>query len=178
LLLLNPDRAWATAELIERLDATPATAHRELHRALASGLIVREGVGQTYLYRAASDSPLFAPMRDLLEKTVGVEMQISRALQSVPGIEAAFIHGSFADNNGIRPRSDVDLLVLGEVDPHALRRQLRQIERGIGRTIDVTLYSPKEFDALFRSGNSFARGIVRGPTKPLVGTLDDLPSVA
>jgi predicted nucleotidyltransferase len=148
--------------------------HRELHRGLSAGLLVREPVGRTYLYRAATDSPLYEPLRLLLERTVGVEAELRQALESVPGVEAAFIHGSFAKQTKIKPTSDVDLLVLGDADPHALRRRIRKVEARVGREIDLLAYRPDEFAALAESGNSLVRGIIRGPVTPVVGSPEAL----
>jgi len=173
LMFLGPDRTWTTPELATRLDATPVTTHRELRRALDSGLLVREAIGRTYLYRAATDSPLYEPLRLLLERTVGIEVELRRALEDVPGVEAAFIHGSFA-NRKIKPTSDIDVIVLGNADPHALRRRIRQVESQLGREIDVLGYSRAEFASLAESGNSLIRGIIRGPVTPLIGSSDAL----
>jgi predicted nucleotidyltransferase len=174
LLLLSSQDTWSAPQLTQALAANPVAIHRELHRALASGLLLREPIGKTYVYRAATDSPLYEPLRLLLERTVGVEAELKRALEDVPGLEAAFIHGSFATKKKLRPTSDVDLLVLGNVDPHALRRRVRQIEGRLGREIDVMAYTPEEFAALAADGNSLVRGIIRGPVTPLVGTREAL----
>ena len=174
LLLLSPQETWTAPQLAKALAANSVAIHRELHRALASGLLVREPIGKTYVYRAATESPLYEPLRLLLERTVGVEAELKRALEDVPGLEAAFIHGSFAGKTKLRPTSDVDLLVLGEVDPHALRRRVRKIEGRLGREIDIMAYTPEEFAALAASGNSLVRGIIRGPVTPLVGTPEAL----
>jgi predicted nucleotidyltransferase len=77
----------------------------------------------------------------------------------------------------LRPTSDVDLLVLGEPDPHALRRRLRSVESVIGREIDLLAYSQAEFESLVRQGNSLANGIVRGPTEAVIGSLDQLQAM-
>jgi predicted nucleotidyltransferase len=173
-LLLSSSRdAWTAPQLAQALTANPVAIHRELHRALASGLLAREPIGKTYVYRAATDSPLYEPLRLLLERTVGVEAELKRVLEDVPGLEAAFIHGSFAEKK-LRPTSDVDLLVLGNVDSHALRRRVREIEGRVGREIDVMAYTPEEFAALAADGNSLVRGIIRGPVTPLVGTREAL----
>jgi predicted nucleotidyltransferase len=174
LLLLNPEETWTAAELARRLEATPVSIHRELHRGLSAGLLVREAVGRTYLYRAATESPLYEPLRLLLERTVGVEAELRRALERMRGVEAAFIHGSFASQTTMKPTSDVDLLVLGDADPHALRRTVRRVEARVGREIDVLAYRPDEFAALAESGNSLVRGIIRGPVTPLVGSAEAL----
>jgi predicted nucleotidyltransferase len=174
LVLLNPDERWTAPELTKRLGATSVSVHRELHRALAASVLLREPIGRTYIYRAATDSPLYEPLRLLLERTVGVEAELRRVLEDVPGVEAAFIHGSFAKKTKVRPRSDVDVLVLGRADPRALRRRIRPLEDRLGREIDVMAYEPEEFAALAQSGNSLVRGIIRGPVTPLVGSPEAL----
>jgi predicted nucleotidyltransferase len=174
LLLLNEQRGWTARELTDRLNATPVAVHRELHRALRGGLVTREAIGRTYVYRAATESPLYEPLRQLLERTVGVEVELGRALASVAGVAAAFIHGSYAKGTKVRPTSDVDLLVLGNVNLHDLRSQLRQVEARVGREIDVLAYEPSEFADLARGGNSLARGILRGPVIPVIGTVEQL----
>lgn len=174
LLLLNPQETWTASELTKRLEATSISVHRELHRGLSAGLLVRDAVGRTYLYKAATDSPLYEPLRLLLERTVGVEPELRRALEGVRGVEAAFIHGSFAKQTKIKPTSDVDLLVLGDADPHALRRAVRRVEARVGREIDVMAYRPDEFAMLAKGGNSLVRGIIRGPVTPLVGSAEAL----
>ena len=174
LMFLGPDRTWTTPELAKRLDATPVTTHRELRRAIDSGVLVREAIGRTYLYRPATSSPLYEPLRLLLERTVGVEAELRRALEDVAGVEAAFIHGSFASGTKVRPTSDIDVIVLGNADPHALRRRLRQVESRLGREVDVLAYSRDEFASLAESGNSLVRGIVRGPVTTLIGSPDAL----
>ena len=175
LILLNPERSWTTPELVDRLQTTSVTVHRELHRALNDGLLTREPIGRTFLYRAATDSPLYEPLVSLLERTVGLESELRETLATTPGVEAAFIHGSFAQGAGTNPLSDVDVLVIGSPDPHALRRRIREVERRAGREIDLTAYESGEFAALVEGGNSFARRVAHGPVKPLVGTLADLP---
>ena len=170
IVLLNPDRTWRARELATRLEAPAVSVHRELQRGLRAGLLVREGVGRTYLYRAAMDSPLFEPLQLLLERTVGIESELREALREVDGVQAAFVHGSFARGAMVRPISDVDLLVLGDVDYHALRRRIRPIERRVGREIDVLAYEPAEFAALARGGNALAKSVLGGPLTAIVGS--------
>jgi predicted transcriptional regulator len=178
ILLLNADRTWTSADLAVRLEATSVSVHRELQRALRAGLLSREAVGRTYLYRAATDSPLFEPLRLLLERTVGIEADLRKALREVPGLEAAFVHGSFAKSAGIRPVSDVDVLVLGDIDYSALRKRIRPIERRAGREIDLLAYGREEFASLARSGNALAKSVLDGPLTTLVGSPEILEDLA
>jgi predicted nucleotidyltransferase len=174
LVLLQPDRLWTAPALQEQLGATAASVHRELQRALSAGIVVRESVGRTYQYRAEPGSPLFEPLQELLDRTVGVETELRRALEGLPGVEAAVIHGSYARAQRVRPQSDIDVLVLGHPDFRALRARVRKVERQAGREIDALVYSADEFRDMLKRGNSFAKGVVRGPTKPLTGDLHAL----
>lgn len=178
LVLTNPDRTWRAPEIAERLGTSVVNVQRELKRAVEEGLLTRESVGRTFLYRAATDSPLYDALRTLLERTVGVESELRQALTGVPGVQAAFLHGSYAQATRISPTSDIDVLVLGSPDPHELRRRLRDVEQRVGREIDMLAYTPDEFAALARAGNSFANQILKGPVQPLVGSLEDLPKAA
>jgi|SRR5579872_1095649 len=174
LLLLNPESTWTVADIAAAVDAPSVSVHRELQRGLRGGLLTREAVGRAHVYRAATSSPLYEPLRDLLERTVGVEAELRSALETVRGVESGFIHGSFAAKDHLNARSDIDLLVLGHMDPRQLRRAVRLVERRVGREIDVVSYTPEEFADLRRSGNSFARKVAQGPVIAIVGEPEQL----
>jgi predicted nucleotidyltransferase len=168
-LLTETDRDWTTAELSASLEASPASLHRELHRLLAAGLVERRAVGRTQLYRGASESPLYEPLRDLIARTVGVEGELRRTLDDFPGIELALIHGSWA-GGGLRPTSDVDVLIVGDVPYRELRTALHRLGQRLGRRIDLVVFGVDEFGRRLEEGNSFVRGALAGPNIPLVGT--------
>ena len=171
LLLSDPGKGWTSRELREHLRVPSASVHRELHRLIDAGLVEREAIGRTFQYRAAPDSPLYEPLRQLIELTVGVEAELREELRSFPGVEAAVIHGSWVEQR-VSPTSDVDVLVIGDLDYAALRSRIREIERRVGRQIDLLAYRPDEFRDLVGSGSGIAKGILAGPTKSLVGDLD------
>jgi predicted nucleotidyltransferase len=172
LLVLNPNREWTARELQERTMAPPASVHRELHRALDAGLVVREAVGHTHRYSAARSSPLFEPLSLLLARTVGLEHRLRAALSQIDGVEAAVLHGSWATGR-VGPTSDLDLLVVGEVEPVTILRAVRPIERETARSIDFTVFRPHELRAKLAAGNGFLRSVFAGPHEFLVGHLDE-----
>jgi predicted nucleotidyltransferase len=164
-------RPVAAPELVESLKAPPASVHRELVRARDAGVVVREAVGRTQFYRPATDSPLYEPLRELLKRTVGVEAELQAALSEEPNVVAATVHGSYARGTGVRPQSDVDLLVVGDVDYRRLRKRLRDVERRTGRRVDPVIYSTAEARELYRAGNGFIKGVLARPRTDIVGNL-------
>lgn len=171
LLLLNRERHWTAEQVEAAVGASATTVHRELRRALDAGILTRDDRARPHAYQAAVDSPAFEPLRALLVQTVGLECELSEMLREAPGVRAAVIHGSWVDGR-LRPESDVDVLVVGDVDLAELRRKARSLGRRAGRRIDLTAFRPDEFRRELDAGNSFLRKILEGPVESLVGDLE------
>ncbi len=169
-LVLEPEARLTGADLARLTGAARATVHRELHRLLDAGMLEREQVGRATVYRAATASPLFEPLRMLLERTVGVEPELSRRLATLDGVEAAAVFGSWASRRA-GPDSDVDVLVVGEVDRAALLVAIREVEQRAGREISVRLYRRPELERRLAAGSGFLGTLLARPMTPLVGRL-------
>lgn len=165
------DEGTTAQDLSDDLGAPAASVHRELHRALNAGLIERDSGSRPHRYSGATGSPVYQPLRELLDRTVGVEGELREAFARVPGVRTAVIHGSWADGT-LRPESDVDVLVIGTADLAALRSLVRPIGRRAGRRIDVTLFRPDEARSELHDGSPFLDKVARGPRVPLVGDFD------
>jgi predicted nucleotidyltransferase len=167
-LLLDDKPQLTTRELRERTGATPASLHRELNRLERAGLVEHETIGRANRYRAATASPLHDPLAQLLQRTLGVEALLSRRLSEVDEVEDAAIFGSWAEGSATEG-SDVDLLVVGDVDRDELLAAVRSVEALTAREIDVTAYRREEFDRRRKEGSGFLRTVLRGPLIQLIG---------
>jgi DNA-binding transcriptional ArsR family regulator len=76
-LVLAPGQERSAAELLEQVGGSRAGLNQELRRLLDAGILERRSVGRAMLYRAAQDSPLVPALRELLERTVGVETELA-----------------------------------------------------------------------------------------------------
>jgi predicted ArsR family transcriptional regulator len=115
LLVLHPEASYTVADLARDLVVTDMSVRRELERMVDAGIVEREAVGRQGIYRASTASPLFEPLHELVEKSIGGEVQLREMLEETPGIEGAAIFGSWARGR-IDAESDVDLLVVGDID--------------------------------------------------------------
>lgn len=173
LLLLQPERRWTLQELAGTLGAPGSSVHRELGRAEASGIVLRDASGRAHRFTAATEDSFYEPLVLLLRRSVGVEGALRAVLSDRPDVLAAVIYGSWASDSR-RPDSDVDVLVVGDADLRDLRRRLRPIGKSVGRTLDLTVLAPDEFRRLVHDRSSFAQRILEAPTTPLVGNLGSI----
>ena len=115
----NPDQELTIAEVARRAEVLPAVAHRELGRLIASGVFTDRREGNNRLVRVNRDHLLYAAMSEIIAMTYGPVPVLRELLQGVPGVEEAFIYGSWAarrlGESGPPPR-DIDVLAVGELD--------------------------------------------------------------
>jgi predicted nucleotidyltransferase len=168
-LILHPDVSYTVADLARDLAVTDMSVRRELERMLDAGIIEREAVGRQGIYRASTASPLFQPLHELVEKSLGVEVHLRELLEETPGVEGAAIFGSWARGR-IDAESDVDLLVVGDIDYGALLEKLIPLQSKIDRQISVVWMRPEEFHTADRS--AFIREVLAGPLRVLAGQVE------
>jgi uncharacterized protein len=110
----HADQSFYLRQLVRAVGAGHGALQRELKHLTEMGLIVRTVQGNQVLYRANSLSPIFAEIKSLISKTVGIHDVLRSALASLGAeIQIAFVYGSVARQKE-RADSDVDLMVLGD----------------------------------------------------------------
>lgn len=171
LIFAEPDVERSTSELTRTLGASRAGLHRELMRLLEAGILERRHVGRAAVYRAAIASPVFEPLQQLVERTLGVEPQLRSALENLPGLEAAALHGSWA-RRSLRPDSDIDLLVIGDLGRSEILDQVAEVEERVHRDIDLRVYRRADWERRQEEGSGFTEAVLDRPLVMLFGSLE------
>jgi predicted nucleotidyltransferase len=165
--LFSEPGEWRDFDGLRRTCGVSAsTLHSELVRLRAAGMIERDDSVRPYRFRPDMRSPLAEPTRQLVERTVGVEVMLRRALAAVDGIEAAAIFGSWARGEA-GPESDIDLFIVGRPDPVDLSNALDPIERATGREVGLVTRTSKQVQVLH--GSPLLESIAAFPVIELVG---------
>jgi len=143
LVLLNPGREWTMTELASRVGSAVSTVQREVVRAEQAGVVSSRRVGKTRLVTAAR-SPLTGPLTELLLRSFGPRQVLAEELADVPGVEEAYLFGSwaarYAGEEG-RPPADLDVLVIGMPDRDALDDAAQRAGARLAREVNVTIRS-------------------------------------
>ncbi len=145
LVLLSPGREWSLTELADRVGCSLSSAQREMVRAEEAGVVSTRRLGNTRLVSAA-DSPLTGPLAELLLRSFGPREVVAEELAGVPGVEAAYLFGSWAaryEGEPGRAPADIDVLVLGDPDRDELDDAAQRAGARLAREVSVTVRSPR-----------------------------------
>lgn len=146
LTYLNPDDEYSITELARLIGASVKSTHHEVSRLIDGGLLLDRKVGTSRMVRAAPNTVLARPLTDLLAVTYGPLPVLTQALATVPGIDLAFIYGSWAaryhGEAGPVP-ADVDVLVVGSPDQDELDDRARDAERILRREVNIRRVRPR-----------------------------------
>lgn len=168
-LLLHPQSSLHVRELARLTGASPGSLHRDLRAMAALGLLVRQEVGRQVHYRANTDSPIFPELSGLLRKTAGVVDVLRDALAPVADkIDRAFVYGSIARGTE-HAHSDVDVMIVGEVDFGDAVVALAPVQEKLRREINPTVLTTGEFDKKRNQRDGFIEQVWKGPKLWLIG---------
>ena len=146
LIFGQPDRLYGINELIALTGAGSGAVQREVKKLVSSGLVTRTELGREKRYRANRDAFLYAELRSIVDKTLGVTSKLRDAMtKSNAPIELAILYGSVAKASDTA-RSDVDvLLVSDELTLRDALAMFEETERQLGRPISPTVLSVDEY---------------------------------
>jgi predicted nucleotidyltransferase len=148
LLLLTPEREWTLTDVSRRTGASVATVQREVVRAEQAGVLRSRRLGNVRLVQAA-ESPLTAPLTELLLRSFGPRKVIGEELGGLPGIDQMYLYGSWAaryrGEEGRAPM-DVDVLIIGAPDRTDLDEAAQRAAARIAREVNVTIRSKTWWD--------------------------------
>ncbi len=154
----NPAARHHLRDLAARLSIDPSNLSKELSRLERDGLFRSELSGRQKYFRLNRQYPLFHEVRKIVEKTVGAGPLIAQSLKQIEGIDEAYLYGSFADNQQ-DSASDIDVLVIGNPPEESLARVAQKLERQLGREINYTVLTPREFAARRARKDAFIENV-------------------
>lgn len=177
LLYGRTDQSFYTRQIAREVDASVGAVQRELEILAKIGLIVRTSTGNQVFYQANGSSPVFAEMRGLVNKTVGVVSVLRSTFQMLSDrIVVAFVYGSIARQEETA-QSDIDVMVIGGIKLEDVLSRLSGVESALGRPVNATVFSIAEFKSKLASGNHFVNSVLKGNKVFLLGDEDELRKV-
>ncbi len=168
--MLDPTQELSISEISRRTGLLPAVAHREVTRLIDADVLRDRREGNNRLVRANTEHPLWAPMSQIITETYGPEPLLRVLLSHVPGVDKAYIYGSWAarraGQSGPPPR-DLDVLVVGNPSRSALLDVAEEAGHRLHTEVNIHRTSP---DAWHTQTDPFLATVT---SRPLITLIDD-----
>lgn len=166
--LLKPNTEFHIRELARIVHNIPIHVQEELKNLQLAGLLESRKQGNMVLYKLRKESPIAEDLMRIFLKTESVGKEILTKLPDKEKIRYALIYGSFAKGTE-SSSSDIDLLMIGEIDEDSILKSMQKIEKRIGHTINYILWTEKEFAQKIREGITLIREILKTPVIMIIG---------
>ena len=173
----HPGERFHYLQLDRLLASSRASLQRELKRLEDGGVLHSTKEANIRFYSIDQDYPLYPELKSIIFKTAGLADFLRHSLNEIGVVEVALIYGSVAKNVEDMA-SDVDLLVIGDIDMDALHMALDAAEQRIGREVNPTVYSREEWSGRVKSGRGFVTDVLKGEKIFLMGDEDELRRTA
>ena len=170
-LFSNPDRSFYANEVIALAQSGTGAVQRELAALLDAGLLLTTKRGNQKHFQANSAAPVFAELRGLVLKTMGLADVLRAALAPLEAqISTAFVYGSVAKQQDTA-HSDIDVLIVSATLGYAdVFGALEGATVQLGRKVNLTLYTPEDITKRMAQDNAFVTRVLQQPKIWLIGS--------
>lgn len=168
LLLLAADQRFEPARLARDLDLPANSVRHELDNLVRFGLLSEEKILKKRYFSVKADFILYPEIKALFAKAQILSSQkFIFGLQKISQPKFLALTGIFTNY----PEAQTDLLVVGNVRRPAFLKLMKELEHDLGREINFTIMTEKEF--LYREEimDIFLYNILSGKTLVLIDNL-------
>jgi len=176
--LLQPGKWWYLSEIADHIGTRVSSLQREVEALVRTGILERRIDGRRTYVKANENSPIFTELHGLMEKTSGIlPLLIEETARLKNKIKWAFVYGSVARGEA-DAASDVDVMLIGAVSTMEIVPAFRRVEKVVGRPINETIFSERDFLDSLKKKSHFLRTVLRSDKIMLKGSEDELDAVA
>jgi predicted nucleotidyltransferase len=173
LLMLRPERDFHVREIARSTGLDAANAQRELKRLQSAGLVTSVRSGNRLHFKADTSSPIFSELASIMRKTSGIADVLREALLPLADrIGVAFVFGSVAKGEE-GPHSDVDLMVVGDVEFADVVQAAHGAQEKLGREVNCVTMKLADFKRKLAGNERFVTRLMAEPKLLLLGAFDE-----
>ncbi|MBU4331682.1 nucleotidyltransferase domain-containing protein [Patescibacteria group bacterium] len=176
LFFKDPDKEYYLREIARNLGKEPGHFQAALNTLVKEGILKDERKGNLRFFRLNKDHPLYEEIKKIISKTIGIEAKIKALVDKFKKVEYAFIFGSIARGKEYG-ESDIDLMLIGQVDQNDLVEKANELEGELKREINYQIYSGREAADKLKEGNDFFVRIFNEPKIILKGNLNEFTEI-
>ena len=163
-------------ELARKAELSAPSLMREAKNLVNMGLLKEVRDGNRVDYSANSDSPLYAPLLSLVEKTSGPIALLKEAFAD-SAADFVFVYGSRARGTE-RADSDIDLFVIGNEGLRKVSSRIASVAERVDVEVNPYVISSAELKRRLAAGDHFLNEVMASPKIFLKGDESGLAGMA
>lgn len=173
----NPNRSFFVREITRKIDEQINSVRRELSNLLNIGIITSETTNNKLYYEVNQKFEYYEPLKEIfgggVKKTVKKtaagatdEPEAESGLDAVGHVELALYTGQFTRDDS----AGIDFLVVGDVNPNALRKYVNELEEKENKSLRYTVMTLPDFTYRRQINDRFLTGVLNTKKQILVDT--------
>lgn len=173
----NPNRSFFVREITRKIDEQINSVRRELSNLLNVGIITSETTNNKLYYEVNQKFEYYKPLQEIFGGGVkkiprkpaadgAADPEPQDELKNVGHIELALYTGQFTRDD----TSGIDFLVVGNVNPNALKKYVDELEKKEGKSIRYTFMTLSDFRYRQQINDRFTVGVMSAKKQILVDT--------
>ena len=174
---LHPEKSFYLRELERITGEDYKNVSTELKNLEAIGFLTSSKSGNLKYFHVNPEFLIYPELKSLFFKVRGAPGLLKQVLSERTDIEYAFIYGSFAAGTE-NDKSDIDLMVVGQIPLEDLLKRLREPEKALGREINPSLFPLAEMKQRLKDQDPFIDRVIDEPKIMLIGNEDGLRRLA
>lgn len=177
--MVNMKEKFYIRELERLLNIPVGNVRRELLKLEELGIVKSEKIGNAKFYSVDVDSPIYKSLRDIVVKTSGIPVLLSKEIVLNKNIIVSFIYGSYAKGE-FDNASDIDLFVLTKKNSKVfeeISENIDKLEKRFGREINIDMMKREEFIEKTKDNDSYLNDITKGKKIFIKGGMNDIRQI-
>jgi len=170
---LNPERELYVREIARITGEDYKNVSIELRNLEEIGLLCSRKEGNLKYFGLNKEFLIYEELKSIFLKTRGAVGVIKDIFSKQKNIDYAFIYGSFASGEESE-KSDIDLMVIGEIPLETLLKLMREPENLLSRVVNPSLYNLSEIKKRVKEKDPFITQVTNDPKIMLIGNEDEL----
>ena len=173
LFFTQPNELFFVREITRETHEEINAVRRELDRMLTSGLLKSENRGNRVYYYLNKYYTYYPELLRMVAKSTGLGEKLYKLRKKLGTIRFIMFSGKFVHTD-LTHRSEVDVLIIGDVVMAELDAVMKEQEAKIGREISYTVLADDEFEFRKQRRDPFLMEVLYGTRILIVGNEEEL----
>ncbi|MFA5004219.1 MAG: transcriptional regulator [Candidatus Saccharimonadales bacterium] len=176
----NPNRSFYVREITRKIDEQINSVRRELANLLNIGIITSENTNNRVYYEVDQKYDYYQPLFEIFGSATTDAKKVKKQkvsatvphdetadMKALGNVEIAALLGQFTRDE----TSGIDLLIVGNVNQHALQKYVAELEAHEGKEIRYAVMSVSDFNYRHQIKDRFVSNILLSKKQVLIDKL-------